>query len=110
MGTLFDQPPRQDSLKYYVCSITETAELMGYSTGKMTPAQWHAACDVTRAALAIQNADRLDEQLAGFGEILRDIGGAIGEIANAMAQLESWAPHPVSHPAAVPRGSKSDGL
>ena len=53
-----------------------------YGTGdKMTPAQWYAAYDVARTALAIQSADILDEQLAGFGEILRSINWAIDGLA-----------------------------
>jgi hypothetical protein len=44
---------------------------------RFTPAEWHAACDVVRTELAVLSADVLDEQLAGFGEILKELVEAI---------------------------------
>ena len=64
--------------------IREIAEEMGFNVAKgLTPAEWHAVCDVARTALALQNADVLDEQLAGFGEILQELVEAIRELAPA---------------------------
>ena len=45
--------PGQESLESYVRPITRIAGQMGYDPDAMTPVQWHAACDVTRTALAI---------------------------------------------------------
>jgi hypothetical protein len=50
---------------------------MGFEGKKLTPAEWHAVCDVARVALALQSADVLDEQLAGFGEILKELVEAV---------------------------------
>jgi hypothetical protein len=66
MGTLGNQPPRDPSIGHILKIIKE----MGWKFDTMTPEKWHAACEVTRTALAIENADALDEQLGGFGEIL----------------------------------------
>ena len=73
MGTLFNQSPRQDSLhKHYVNDVGRVLrDDMGLDSSKASPAQWHAACDIARTALAVQSADVLDEQLAGFGELLQ---------------------------------------
>jgi hypothetical protein len=85
MGTLHNQPARQEHLKYYVSSIAAVAKQIGYNPDKMTPAQWHVACDVARTALAIQNADALDEQLSGFGEILHSMSESISRAADELA-------------------------
>jgi hypothetical protein len=77
MGTLFEQRPRQDTFKTRIWWIQGIAEEMGFKGEKLTPAEWHAVCDVARTALALQNADVLDEQLAGFGEILQELVCAI---------------------------------
>ena len=70
MATLFDQPPRQDALSLYVSWVHTNGVDLGFDM--KDPKQVHAACDLIRTALAIQNADTLDEQLGGFGELLRD--------------------------------------
>ena len=72
MATLFDQPARSDSLSKIMDGIQMDAKRFGFPE-EMTPEEWHALCDLTRTALAIQSADVLDEQLAGFGEILQGI-------------------------------------
>jgi hypothetical protein len=81
MGTLFDQSPRQETLDSYAHTILSIARNAGFDTDNMTPAEWHAACDLARTALAIQSADALDEQLAGLGHILQQIAGAIEGVA-----------------------------
>ena len=81
MGTLFDQSPRQETLDSYAHTIRSIARNAGFDTDNMTPAEWHAACDLARTALAIQSADALGEQLAGLGHILQQIAGAIEEVA-----------------------------
>jgi hypothetical protein len=73
MGTLFNQRPRQDTLESYISTVEYAVRTLGFKREKMTPADWHVVCDVARTALAIQNADAMDEQLAGFGEILQTI-------------------------------------
>jgi hypothetical protein len=80
MGTLFDQQPRQESISSYVHTVRRVAAEMDYDLNTIKPAEWHAACDVVRTALALQTADTLDEQLAGFGEILKELVAAIGEL------------------------------
>jgi hypothetical protein len=76
MGTLFDQRPRSEALTFGV--VWEAARDMGLDPNKgLTPAEWHAACDVARTGLAAQNADIFDEQLAGFGELLKELVAAI---------------------------------
>ena len=82
MGTLFDQSPRQETLDNYVHTIRSIARNAGFDTDNMTPAEWHAACDLARTALAIQSADALDEQLAGLGHILQQISSRpFGKVA-----------------------------
>jgi hypothetical protein len=77
MGTLFEQKHRTASLSAYAKEVKSVAHNMGLDPDNLTPAEWHAACDVLRTGLAIQNADVLDEQLAGFGKILIDLVEAI---------------------------------
>ena len=79
MGTLFSQPPREERLlRWGAGSIARALEIMQIpDTRKPTPAEWHAACDIVRTALAVQSADAQDEQLAGFGEILVRIADAL---------------------------------
>lgn len=92
MGTLYHQRPRQDTIDYYHNVIVKALALMGLderdvNTGKVavTPAQWHAACDITRTALAIQSADAGDEQLAGFGELVSRL---VDELSRLVDELE----------------------
>jgi hypothetical protein len=78
---------------------------------KLTSAQWHAACDAVRTALAIQNADVLDEQLAGFGEILQELCAAIRQHAEAVSAIaeaisDRDGSRPVNFDVAVPQGLK----
>lgn len=76
MGTLFDQPARQDYLGGSAVSWLQSGMRdSGYDPKK--PADVHAFCDLMRTAIAIQSADVLDEQLAGFGEILQSLVEAI---------------------------------
>ena len=76
MGTLQNQRPRQESIESYVSTVCYTAEQIypGKARDKMTPEEWKAAAAVMTAALGMQSADALDEQLAGFGEILQGLG------------------------------------
>jgi hypothetical protein len=78
MGTLFNQRPRQETLmEGYLSTVRYALLEMGVQPEHATPDQWIAACEIVKAALAVQNADALDEQLAGFGELLRDLIEAI---------------------------------
>ena len=72
MATLFSQPPRQDALREYALWVCMVGRELGYQMDD--PKQVRAACDVIQVALMIQNADVLDEQLGGFGELLQDFG------------------------------------
>jgi hypothetical protein len=78
MGTLFDQRPRGETLLQVMESIQFSRGRFGFPE-VMTPADWHALCDLTRTALAVQSADVLDEQLGGFGDILNNLVAALGE-------------------------------
>lgn len=76
MGTLFDQPERSKwlggtAIEWLVHGMRDS----GFDPKK--PSEVHAFCDLMRTALAIQSADTLDEQLAGFGEILQSLVEAI---------------------------------
>jgi hypothetical protein len=82
MGTLYHQRPRTETLHSYMHSISRALEFMKVPTNrKPTPAEWHAACDMVRTALAIQSADALDEQLCGFGLILDRIASALADLS-----------------------------
>lgn len=70
MGTLFDQPPRQESLSQISAWICIVGTELGFNMKK--PDDVHAACDIIRTALAVQSADVLDEQLSGFGHLLSE--------------------------------------
>lgn len=72
MGTLFKQRPRQDSISSYVATIETVLRDMGKDPASTTPDWWVAAAKVLESATYIQSADVLDEQLAGFGEILSE--------------------------------------
>ena len=70
MATLFDQPPRHDTLGLYVSWVHNNGVDLGFDM--KDPRQVRAACDIIHTALAIQNADALDEQLGGFGQLLQN--------------------------------------
>ena len=61
---------RQDALREYTIWVCNVGRELGYKMDD--PEQVRAACDVIRTALAVQNADVLDEQLDGFGQLLQD--------------------------------------
>jgi hypothetical protein len=82
MATLFDQPPRQETLAGHW--IRARAGEFGFSLDTMTAADWRALCDIVRTALAIQNADTQDEQLAGFGQLLSNIGDSLSDIGDSL--------------------------
>jgi hypothetical protein len=87
MSTLFDQPPRQESLVRCMIWIRMIARDVGFNPDKMQAEDWHALCDLVRTALAIQSADAFDEQIAGFGLILRDdLAGGLNAIADAIKE------------------------
>lgn len=76
MGTLFNQPERQaylggNALVWLLGIMHE------HDFDPKKPNDVHAFCDLMRTALAIQSADALDEQLAGFGELLQSLIEAI---------------------------------
>ncbi len=88
MGTLFDQPPRQDRMRSYVATVGSTLDQMYPDVEDVTPEMWTAAAAVTQAALSVQSADTMDEQLAGFGEILQRLPDAISDVARAIESLQ----------------------
>ena len=73
MGTLFNQDPRENHIENYMRHVLTGLEIMGVKPKDATPDQWKTACEIVKAGLAIQNADILDEQLGGFGEILHSL-------------------------------------
>jgi len=79
MGTLQHQNPRVDTIQGYVSTLGNIAEQMypHKMQRDLQPEEWHAVAAITQAALAIQSADALDEQLAGFGEILGHIADCL---------------------------------
>jgi hypothetical protein len=78
MGTLFSQSPRGEKLSNGFHHVRAALRFMEVPINRPpTPAEWSAACDLVRAALAVQSADVLDEQLAGFGSILERISDAL---------------------------------
>lgn len=82
MGTLFDQAERQkylgsNAIPWLMTIMREN----GFDPKKRDDV--HAFCDLMKTALAIQNADALDEQLAGFGEILSRLSDGIIDIRGA---------------------------
>ena len=74
MGTLFEQEPRETTLSGYIATVfAAVANLkleLGCTTGE--------AIDMVRLAIELDNLDRKDEQLMGFGEILEDISSKFG--------------------------------
>lgn len=74
MGTLFEQKPRETTLSGYIRTVVaEVANLkleLGCTTGE--------AIDMVRLAIKLDDLDRKDEQLMGFGEILEDISSKFG--------------------------------
>ena len=83
MATLFDQPPRQETLAGYMHWIRARAPEFGFSLDTMSAADWQALCDIVRTALSIQNADAQDEQLAGFGQLLGNLGDSLSDIGDS---------------------------
>jgi hypothetical protein len=90
MGTLFAQRPRQEKLGQYTGEVwnvlKEMMERQGLEWSDVTPDHWRAAAAVTEAGLRIQSADVLDEQLAGFGELLEDLNGSLSRITDQLAE------------------------
>lgn len=66
MGTLFNQSPRYKSLR----AVDQLVNDMFGEKDLYSPEEWRAAIELAKYNLALQSADVLDEQLAGFGEIL----------------------------------------
>jgi hypothetical protein len=87
MGTLFDQPPRQETLAGYMHWIRARAPEFGFSPDAMTAADWRALCVIVRTALAIQDADAQDEQLAGFGQLIGSIGDSLSDIGDSLSDI-----------------------
>jgi len=90
MGTLRDQPARQDTLLRYAITIGKVGREIFHDgcNGELTETQWHVACDVTRTALAIQNADVRDEQLADLGKLLESLSDALIDRLSVEALLK----------------------
>jgi len=77
MGTLFDQRPRLDTLATHVRVVMDVAAQLWPDVKVFTPAHYETAARVAEAALKIQGADVLDEQLGGFGVLLTDLISAL---------------------------------
>lgn len=69
MGTLFEQKPRETTLSGYIKTIVAEVENLKLELGCTTG----EAINMVRLAIELDNLDRKDEQLMGFGEILKDI-------------------------------------
>ena len=92
MATLYDQPPRQETLAAYMHWICDRAPEFGFSPNAMTAADWRALCDIVRTALAIQTADARDEQLAGFGQLIGNIGDSLSGIDDSFRDFNGCDP------------------
>jgi hypothetical protein len=80
MGTLFNQQPRGEHLLSHVYYIRQVLkDDFGVDPYEATPGQWMAACRVVEVASKLQTADVFDEQLAGFGELIREFINATAE-------------------------------
>jgi hypothetical protein len=82
MGTLFDQPPRLESLGKLFDYVRSEAQKIAKNPKAPTLEELQVASEMVRAALAIQSADVLDEQLGGFGSILEGIADSLERISN----------------------------
>lgn len=69
MGTLFEQKPRETTLSGYIRTVVAEVANLKLELGCTT----EEAIDMVRLAIELDNLDRKDEQLMGFGEILKDI-------------------------------------
>ena len=82
MGTLSSQPERQPGLINTFDWVRDFARKIAKDRNSPTLAEYHAACDILRTALAVQSADVLDEQLGGFGQILERISDSLEKISD----------------------------
>jgi hypothetical protein len=82
VGTLFSQPERQPGLINTFEWVKDFARNIAKDRNSPTLAEYHAACDILRTALAVQSADVLDEQLGGFGRIAESLVEAVNQISN----------------------------
>src|SRR5262245_7777284 len=79
MGTLFEQQPRDQKLT----SVDEYCRRMFGEKDEYTPDEWRAAIEMAKYRLAVQSADVLDEQLAGFAELAIRLIEAVDRISEA---------------------------
>jgi len=104
MGTLFDQPPRDERWPdqgYYEHTIEEVLDLAKkYSLPTADVIQiLHVAELDRRNDMSRDNGDRWDEQIAGIGDLLRGLMDAQFQIASALHEVaESIRPSPPSQP------------
>lgn len=85
MGTLFNQPTRMESLEERrVISIGETVKTIA----KELDISFKDALDLYMAVAKIHEYDTKDEQLAGFGELLKELSEDISSIADAIRESE----------------------
>lgn len=70
MGTVFDQRPRREGATGTRYVIEDALRRMGADPAKATAEEWQAAVAITRLEFEIDSADVLDEQLAGFAQLL----------------------------------------
>jgi hypothetical protein len=82
MGTLFNQPERRrltimrEDVENFLEMVADLAKKHRVDVAVALDA-WKV-CEMKRATdLHVDNRNVLDEQLAGFGEILRDIGSKL---------------------------------
>jgi hypothetical protein len=73
MGTLFNQRPREECARLHIDNVLrQIAYIIDKPLDKLNVEELRVGVEVVRLAHAVQGADALDEQLAGFGQILKD--------------------------------------
>ena len=87
MGTLLEQPPRGECLRYLSTSsqtidwckwVQTQAENLGWEISDVLKAFEINQLEIANT-LALRDGDAKDEQLAGFGEILQNLVNVLDE-------------------------------
>ena len=90
MGTLLEQPPREECLRHL--STSSTIDWCKWVQTQAENLGWEIS-DVLKAfeinqlekanALALRDGDAKDEQLAGFGELFESLNSAILDLSDS---------------------------
>ena len=90
MGTLLEQPPREECLRHL--STSSTIDWCKWVQTQAENLGWEIS-DVLKAfeinqlekanALALRDADAIDEQQAGFGELFESLNSAILDLSDS---------------------------